>query len=601
MFRPIGLEFHRYLDGETRMNYLSKVRLCFTLLDKSDKNKLLLVAVFSLAFSFLDLLAIGLVGLLGALSVSGIQGVQSTTLISRILTWFNLEGESLQSQVSVLGAFAGATLLLKTLASSYLSYKVSLFLSLRSARISSNLIKGYFRSGIEQINQYTTQKSIYALTQGVSFITLGVIGACLSLFSEISFLLIVIVTLLIVNPILALGTIIYFGSIAFLLYLIVQRKVDKLARAEAVNSIKSQEMIAEARGFYKELVVKGREQYYVVELTKSRFTLSRTQAKLAFFPNIPKYFVEVALVVGAIMLAATTLFLYDAQKSVATLAIFLVSALRIAPAILRMQSGFASIRQNLASSSITLDMYKEIGSAKESEESPRPFRSVHSGFVPTIEIANLKFYYSDESDFELSVRHLKFAESKHFGIAGTSGSGKSTLINLILGVLNPKEGKILVSSLEPKEAIHKWPGAIAYVPQDVFISTGSIIENVCLGFDPDSIPIDDILRVIEVCQLSELLSKIHGGLNGLLEERGSNISGGQRQRLGIARALITRPKILILDESTSALDEETKKKVINGIFEYCPGVTLISVSHDPSLLKTCHEVIRVHNGKIKLA
>jgi ABC-type bacteriocin/lantibiotic exporter with double-glycine peptidase domain len=580
------------------MTNYKRIKACFGLLERQDRKKLILIGFLYLLLSLLDLIAIGLVGLLGALSVSGIQSRGTSPLIYRFLSWLNIEGLSFQGQVALLGAAAGLSLLLKTLASSYVSYRVSMFLAFRGASISSLLIEGFIRSGLQQVNRFTTQQTIYALTQGVNFITLGVIGACLLLLSEVTLLLILTITLVTLNPLLAIGTILYFTIIALLLYVVVQKRVDKLARDEATQSIRSQEMIAEARGFYKELVSKGREQFYVIELTKSRYFLSSIQAKLAFFPNIPKYFVEVSLVVGAILLAATTLVLYDAQKSVGTLSIFLLAAFRIAPAVLRMQSGFASIRQNLASSEITLNMYKEMGKIERISENLKGLSNFHSGFVGEIKISRLSFRYEEQGDFEVSVGELVIPQSTHIGITGSSGSGKSTLVNLILGILNPSTGSILISDLKPKEAIKVWPGAISYVPQEVFVSTGTLKENVCLGFDPDIIPDSEVIMVLELCELKVLLESYPNGINTRIGERGSNLSGGQKQRLGIARALLSKPQLLIMDESTSALDELTKESLLKNIFDSCPNITLLSITHDPAILKKCQKVLRVNKGEV---
>ena len=140
--------------------------------------------------------------------------------------------------------------------------------------------------------------------------------------------------------------------------------------------------------------------------------------------------------------------------------------------------------------------------------------------------------------------NIEIKEGEFIGIVGPSGSGKSTLVDLILGVLQTKIGRINVGGMEPIQAIKKWPGAIGYVPQDSNFISGTIKENVCMGYDPKDVPDEDVIKVLCSAQLDEL-TLLKDGIHTQIGEKGSKLSGGQRQRLGIARALFTNPKLLI--------------------------------------------------------
>jgi ABC-type multidrug transport system fused ATPase/permease subunit len=170
---------------------------------------------------------------------------------------------------------------------------------------------------------------------------------------------------------------------------------------------------------------------------------------------------------------------------------------------------------------------------------------------------------------------------------------------VILGVLQPTAGKVLVSNAIPSDAVSEFPGAIAYVPQDVFITNGSILENIVLGYGKSEIQLDYVNRAVKVASLNKLIESLPDGLNSPAGERGSKISGGQRQRLGIARALYTQPKLLVLDEATSALDGQTEADISSSIQELKGSVTVLIIAHRLSTAIHADRVYYLEQGEIK--
>jgi ABC-type multidrug transport system fused ATPase/permease subunit len=186
-------------------------------------------------------------------------------------------------------------------------------------------------------------------------------------------------------------------------------------------------------------------------------------------------------------------------------------------------------------------------------------------------------------------------------IVGASGAGKTTLADLILGVLVPQSGKILISGIEPQDAVGKWPGAIAYVPQDVAIVDGTIKENISLGYPIDTATDGIIEFAIQIANLEEFIMSLKNRLDTNVGERGNLISGGQRQRIGIARAMYTRPKLLVLDEATSSLDGTSESAISESIDSMRGKTTVILIAHRLSTVKNADIVIYLENGKILAA
>jgi ABC-type bacteriocin/lantibiotic exporter with double-glycine peptidase domain len=181
---------------------------------------------------------------------------------------------------------------------------------------------------------------------------------------------------------------------------------------------------------------------------------------------------------------------------------------------------------------------------------------------------------------------------------GPSGGGKSTLIDLILGLLAPSSGSISISGLTPVDAIKKWPGSIGYVPQDVFIENSTVKENICLGFNPESVSDDLVWKALQLADLSDFVKSLEGQLSYRISDAGKNLSGGQRQRLGIARALLTKPKIVIFDEATSALDAETENRVSESILKLTGECTVIFIAHRLSVVRSADMIYYIDKGKI---
>jgi ATP-binding cassette, subfamily B, bacterial PglK len=578
------------------VNLVIQVANCFKILGRGDQLKLFLVFVFNTLLAFVDLAAIAIVGLLGSLTVYGIQSATPSPFVLRILSILNIENIEFQKQVAIVGTMAAVLLIIKTFLSAYSSLRISRFLTFRSAKISAILIENWLASGLKSVRKLTSQESVFALTTGVNYVLSGVIGAVINLASEMLLLIVLSVGLFVVNPLLATLTVLYFSLLAMTLFLLLHRRLGNLARSEADQNIRGNELIVEAISFYKEMTVKGRQQYYAQTLSEGRYGLARIQAVLSFLPNVSKYVLETGLVLGGILLSSVAFFLYDASRAIALLSVFLVSSLRIAPSVLRMQTGLTSIRQNLASSTLTLETVARLKSNRIKVAPSGPYEREHCGFNPEVRIDKLSFVYDVNSPFSFETENIVFEPGDRIQIVGKSGEGKSTFLDLLLGVLHPLEGKVLISGISTKDAVARWPGAISYVPQEAFISRGTILDNLTLGYKPDEVPFDEIWRALEIAQLSEYVAKQPKGLETHLGEKGNVLSGGQRQRIGIARSLITRPKLLIFDESTNALDQETEEKFWNSINLNFQKSTILIVSHrvSPDFF---NKKIQVNNGK----
>jgi len=568
------------------------------ILNSRDRFRIVVVMGIQIFLGLLDLLGVAVIGLLGALSLNGVQSRPPGDRVSAFLKFFGLFDEPFQTQAAVLGIAASIILVTRTLISIVLTRKVLFFLSRRGAVISSDLMKKLMSQPLVAIQQKTLYENLYAITAGVSSVTLGILGTAVVLVADISLLIIMAIGLLVVDPTMALSTVVFFTLIGFGLYKVMHQKAGRLGLKETELNIQSNEKISEVLSSYRESVVRNRRDYYAREIGVLRFKLADTLAELSFMPNVSKYVIESSVVLGALAISAAQFILQDAGRAVATLAIFLAAGTRIAPAVLRVQQGSMQIRRSLGAASSTLDLIESLRDVPTVEPSSDVIDVLHPGFIPEITVKDVFFSYPGATVPAIQNANLSIAPGSLIAIVGPSGAGKTTLIDLLLGVLDPDAGEVSISGM-PASAISKtWPGSVSYVPQDVIIANGTIRSNITLGFPEESGTVEMIMDAIKISQLDSYLVNLPDKENSKVGDRGAGMSGGQRQRLGIARALFTKPKLLVLDEATSSLDGETEANVSAAIRTLKGDVTVILIAHRLSTVREADQVVYLEEGKI---
>lgn len=567
-------------------------------LPKKDQMKILMIAILQVILGGLDLLGVIAIGLLGALSVTGIQSSEPGDRVQSALNLLQISDASFQTQASILGISAVLLLVGRTLLSIFFTRRILFFLSRRGAKISANLITRLLSQPLLKVQERTTQETLYAVTTGVSLITLQVLATSVVLVSDLSLLLVMAIGLFVVDPTSAIGTFLVFGLIGLLLYRLMQVRAGELGVKNSTLSIIGNEKIVEVFSSYRESVVRNRRDFYAREIGKLRFALAEVSAESAFMPYVSKYVIETAIVLGAIIIGATQFLLQDATHAVATLAMFLAAGSRIAPSVLRVQQGSLTIRGALGQAKPTLDLIDSLGDAPITENVDETLDLNHEGFIPEIHVTNVSLTYPAKDSPAICDISLTIPAGASVAFVGPSGAGKTTIIDVILGVLSPDEGTVLISGLTPLLAVSTWPGAVSYVPQDVVISAGTIRENVSLGY-PSEIVTDELVQsALRVAHLDQFVASLPLGIDTEVGERGAKISGGQRQRIGIARAMFTRPQLLVLDEATSSLDGETEASISEAINSLRGSTTVVMIAHRLSTVRNADIVVYLAQGKV---
>ena len=576
------------MERTTQVTLLSArgaVRASLGLLLPRDRRRLVLTVCLQAATGVLDVIGVLLLGLVATLGASTISKGPTPAAIQSVMDAFGLASWSTSAVLSLLGLTAGTFLLAKSVVALYVNHRVLRFLANRQTDVSVRLTRSVLSRPLLEVQEQSSQEVTYALTDGVNLAMISLLGSAVIGLTEAATLSALTISLFILNPIVTLGATLFFGLIVLLMQRALGRRSSNFGRIVGESSIAGRSLIQEALGTYREIWVLDRREHYADRVATLRETASKALAGAAFLALVPKYALEAALVVGALALIASQFLWSDPVTAIGTVTLFLAAAARVLPSILRLQQAVLTLTNVAGASLPTYKLAERLGALRPTDglaaRDPSRLRSPQPGeaFDGAIDISDVWLTYPGSQIPAVRGVTFKAPAGASIALVGPSGAGKSTLADLIMGVLRPDTGTALLSGVTPIEAIGNWPGAIAYVPQSVYIADGTVRANVALGL-PDSL-IDEtaVWKALARAQLDAFVRALPHQLDAEVGESGTRLSGGQQQRLGLARALYTEPRLLVLDEATSSLDTETEHavtEVVNGLHG---TVTTVVIAH----------------------
>lgn len=411
-----------------------------------------------------------------------------------------------------------------------------------------------------------------------------------TLFTEIFLMLGIIIIIGYVNPTITILLVFLILSLSIIFYKIFKKKIDEFGKQRRIKEKDKQRFLQEGLSSIKDIIIYKAQSFFVDRFKNETLNIANLSHKFAFISKLPKLWFETfAVLIAILILSLFKMQDYQNAEILASLSILIISLIKILPSINRMITSFQYI--NFAKSAIN-NLHEELKNI-EHEKSNKKINTTFD-FKNEIRFKNVFFKYPSSTQYILKDINFNIKKNEIVSIIGETGSGKSTLINLIIGLIKSTSGKIDIDNNDINYISDDWIKNIGYVPQSLQLIDDTILNNIAFGLKYKKIDLDKIKKVLEIAQLNNFISKQKNGYNTLVGESGVKISGGERQRIGIARALYKNADIIIFDEATSAIDIETEKRIFNEILKL-KNKTIIFITHRKPSTFICDKVFLLSN------
>ena len=478
----------------------------------------------------------------------------------------------------------------------YLTWYQTKFSSTAGSEIASSVFSRTLLQPYSVHLQRNSSQIISALTIKTNAVVGGIITPVTSIFTSFFLVISICGALIYINPQVVIYGVGTLSTAYWVVLILVKPKLLQNSLRISQGSTNLVKIVQESLGGIRDLIIDGylkrAGDYYSKVDLKTRLA----QANSHVLSMVPRYFLETIGILSFLVLAV---FLSNQRgglaNSLPVLAAFAVGLQRLLPIL---QQIYASIATILASNASLTDVI-----ALLDQECPQDINNFDGCsttiFNSSIMVKDLYFNYPGSASPSLKGVNFKVKKGRKIGIVGSSGSGKSTLIDLLMGLTVPTSGSICIDDVPvTRQITHQWQSIISHVPQAVFLADTSIAENVAFGKKAEEI---DYVRVTDALKKADLLDYVNTLPEGILShvgEHGARMSGGQRQRLGLSRALYKQSQVLFLDEATSALDSETESKVIDSLVEYGKEMTVFVAAHRTETLEFCDQIFIMEGGQL---
>ena len=574
------------------MTYIESVKF---LLGNKSKRLLPLVAIFLLS-SLVDLLGIGLIGGYVAIIIDPLFIIKAQEFLS-IINFLN--DFSHEETILFIGYGLLITFLVKFCLVIFVNHTIFNFAYFEQAKIQKIMINGFLHQDYEAFILSKSAESLASISTYSSLykdiLVVGLQGLSNILVIIAAFIMLAVISINTVALLLLVMVIIFYAyNLAF------TKGLDVTGRAFTKGSANLVQGTQEAAEGIREIKTLGKEAFFIDSVSNSADEIAKGGVRLNVITILPRGIMEVALIGFIVFIITVNVLLNkDLAAALSILSIFAIAMIRITPLISQLQGAANSIvfgkesiillakimRDKGIDINVDLKTFKKNASSKSTD------------VFNQLKLENISYTYPNSSKPSIINVNLEINQGDFIGLIGPSGAGKTTLVDIILGFLKPSKGILKFNADDAHKDISGWLSHCAYLPQDIFLIDGTLKENITLS--KDEIEDGELEEALKLSRLTPILKDLNNGLNTDIGDKGVKLSGGQKQRVSIARAIFNKRDVLLLDESTSALDSQTEAAVIEELMTLRDKKTIISIAHRISTLRECNKIYKVNNGKVE--
>lgn len=570
-------------------NIFQKINFIF---DTKEKVKLILLLFGILLTTVLEL--VGVVAIMPFVNV-----VMDPTVIERTayLNWlYNiLKLNSVNVFIAILGLILIIVYIAKNLGLILLYYAQYAFTFDTQKKLSSRMLKCYMNQSYTFHLLNNSAELMRNIESDVTMMFQAIISI-FGLIAEVCVCAILGVYLLIQDKSIAVGLAVILGLFVLIFAKPFKNYLTRIGNEDRFYRAGITKWLHQSLGGIKETKILAREEYFCEQFDSNYSDWSERQKKYRLLQVAPRPVMEgvcITALLGVIILKL--LHGTNSAYFITTVSVFAVAAMRLLPSVNRITTNYGMVMFNMPAFDAVYRDLKDIEELQK-EMINKKVTDEKLLFEKQIRLQKVSFSYPGKEENVLEGIDLEIRKNQSVAFVGPSGAGKTTLVDIILGILEPTEGKVLVDTLDILEYQEQWRKNLGYIPQSIYLMDDTIKNNILFGNKCEDE--EQLWKAIEEAQLKEFILSLEKGIDTVIGEDGICLSGGQRQRIGIARALYTNPSVLVLDEATSALDNETEEAVMEAINHFTGNKTLIIIAHRLSTIKQCDVIFEVKEKKV---
>lgn len=579
---------------------IKQLRRLWDLFDQRERWQVFALLGLMLIGTVLEALGVGLI-------LPLITALEKPEVLNTVIFWrtdplpLSIQEQRFWLIVISLG-FAGLYLV-KNAYLTFSTYIQIKFIVRKQLKFSGKLFNNYLFKPYTFHLQHNTSTLIQRINSEVSVLFTGVLLQLLVFIAEIAVVTALVCLLIASEPFISLVVVTCLAILTLGFYKLLRRKISQAGKIRLEYGQKTTQNLLEGLGAVKEVKVLQREKFFLDDFIRNfQFSLG-ANLFLLVSNTLPRFYIETLAIISLVLIIVVGLLQDNSISSILpTVSLFAVAAFRLMPSVGRIMGSMNSMIYSIHAVDAIYDDYLETNPGSvlvlENQQLSDPQSQKITVLKEGIQLLDVHYQYPKSEQKSLDGISLKIKQGEMVGFVGSSGAGKTTVIDIILGLLEPTQGDVKVDGQSIYQNPGAWQRQIGYIPQAMFLSDDTLRNNVAFGLAEDMIDETALRSAVKAAQLESFVAELPQGLHTMVGERGVRLSGGQRQRIGIARALYHNPSVLVMDEATAALDNQTEAGVMEAVQALSGEKTILIIAHRLSTVMNCDRLYLLEKGRV---